>query len=100
MNFEHMGIRWGYAFLRTTSHVPELEELLVQAVEMYLMGEEERIVKTSNYEGKLYTQRRHEILGGLGGQRFDAELETAQGKDSATFMVNEQTGAGSGFSRN
>ena len=69
------GIRWGYVFLRTTSHIPELEELLVQAVEMYLMGEEERIVKTSNYEGKLFTQRRDEILGGLGGQRFDAELE-------------------------
>ena len=68
----------------STSHVPELEELLVQAVEMYLMDEEERIVKTSNYEGKLYTQRRHEILGGFGGQRFDAELETAQGRDSAT----------------
>ena len=49
---------WGYAFLRTTSHAPGLEDLLVQAVEMYLMGEEERNVKTSNYEGKLYTQRR------------------------------------------
>ena len=102
MNFEHMGIRWGCAFLRTTSHVPEneLQELMVQAVEMYLMDEEERIVKSSNYEGKLYTQRRHEILGGFGGQRFDAELETTQGRDSATFLVNEQTGAGSGFSRN
>jgi len=93
MNFEHMGIRWGYAFLRTTSHAPGLEDLLVQAVEMYLMGEEERNVKTSNYEGELYT-------GGFGGQRFDAELETTQGRDSATFLVNEQTGAGSGFSRN
>jgi len=42
----------------------------------------------------------HEISGGFGGQRFDAELETAQGRDGATFLVNEQTGAGSGYSRN
>ena len=64
-----MGIRWGCAFLRTTSHVPEneLQELMLQAVEMYLMDEEERIVKSSNYEGKLYTQRRHEISGGSFG---------------------------------
>ena len=81
------------AFLRTTSRVPdiELEELMVQAVEMYLMDGEERNVKTTYYEGKLYTQRSHEILGGFGGQRFDAELETTQGRDSATFL---ETGSG------
>ena len=31
-------------------------------------------------------------MGGLGGQRFDAELETVYGRDQATFLANEQTG--------
>ena len=42
MNLEHMGLRWGYVFLRTASHIgnEELEGLMVQAVEMYLAGED------------------------------------------------------------
>ena len=102
MNLEHMGLRWGYVFLRTASHLgnEELEGLMVQAVEMYLAGEDSREIKHPDYEGRLYTERRHELLGGFGGQRFDADLETARGKDNATFLVNEQTGGGSGFSKN
>ena len=73
---------------------------MVQAVEMYITGEEERIMKTSDYEDKLYNQRRHEFLGGFSGQRFGAELDAAWGRDSATFLESEQTGAGSGSSRN
>ncbi len=98
-----MGIRWGYTFLRTTSHVSyeELTELMLQATEMYLTGEDERVVRSANFQGKLYTERRYELLGELGGQRFDAKLETAYGEDNATFLVNEQTsGEGAGFSRN
>ena len=100
---EHLGIRWGYTFLRTTSHIPgeELTDLMIQATEMYLFGEEEREVKGPNFEGKLYTERRYEILGSMGGQRFDAEFDTAYGKDTAAFIVSEQTGgAGSSISRN
>jgi hypothetical protein len=100
---EHLGIRWGYTFLRTASHIPheEMIDLMVQATEMYLNGEEERRVRGQNFEGKLYTERRYELLGQFGGQRFDAELETAYGRDQATFLVNEQTGdQASGFSRN
>ena len=102
MNFEHMGLRWGYVFLRTASHISndDLEDLMVQAVEMYLAGEDSREIKQPEYEGRLYTERRHELLGGFGGQRFDADLETLRGQDSATFLVNEQTGGGSGFSKN
>ena len=72
MMLEHMGIRWGYVFLRTASHISaeETQELMVQAVEMYLMGEDERDLQSSSYEGKLYTQRRYEVLGSFGGQRF------------------------------
>ena len=93
---EHMGIRWGDVFLRTTSHLgnEETQSLMVAATEMYLTGEEERKIKTASFEGRIYTERRYEILGHFGGQRFDAELETIYGQDNATFIVNEQTGGG------
>lgn len=100
---EHMGIRWGYVFLRSANYLsPEqFQELMMQAVEMYLAGENERQVKHSEFEGRLTTENRYELMGGLGGQRFDAELETAYGRDQATFLVNEQTGGvGAALSRN
>ena len=100
---EHMGFRWGYVFLRAATHLDAdgLHELMVQAVEMFLAGEEERQVKGGGFEGKLRTEMRYEIIGSLGGQRFDADLETAYGRDTATFLVSEQTqGMGSVISRN
>ena len=102
-HLEHMGTRWGYVFLRSANHLrPEqFRELMMQAVEMYLAGETEREVKHSEFEGRLATEQRYEMMGGLGGQRFDADLETAYGRDQATFLVNEQTGgAGAAISRN
>ena len=102
-HLEHMGIRWGYVFLRSANYLrPEqLHEVMAQAVEMYLAGESERQVEDTEYRGRLFTERRYELMGGLGGQRFDAELETSYGKDQATFLVNEQTGgAGAPISRN
>ena len=100
---EHKGIRWGYVFLRAASHLDAdgLHDLMLQAVEMFLAGEEERQVKGGSFDGKLRTEMRYEIIGSLGGQRFDAELETAYGHDTATFLVSEQTqGMGSVISRN
>jgi|TARA_B100001013_G_scaffold223804_1_gene136878 hypothetical protein len=96
-------MRWGYVFLRAASHIGEEEakEIMVQAVEMFLVGEEERNIKSSGFEGRLYTEMRYEIIGSLGGQRFDADLETPFGRDKASFLVSEQTqGSGSVISRN
>ena len=90
-------------FLRAASHIGEEEakEIMVQAVEMFLVGEEERNMKSSGFEGRLYTEMRYEIIGSLGGQRFDADLETPFGRDKASFLVSEQTqGLGSVISRN
>ncbi len=94
MMMDHLGIRWGYVFLRSANYLnsDEFHALMVQAVEMYLAGESERKVKRDNFEGRLFTESRYEVMGGLGGQRFDAELETVYGRDRATFLVNEQTG--------
>ena len=100
---EHKGMRWGYVFLRAASHIGEEEALVImeQAVEMFLVGEEERNIKSSGFEGRLYTEMRYEIIGSLGGQRFDADLETPYGRDKASFLVSEQTqGLGGIISRN
>ena len=90
-------------FLRAASHIGEEEALVImeQAVEMFLVGEEERTIKSSGFEGRLYTEMRYEIIGSLGGQRFDADLETPYGRDKASFLVSEQTqGLGGRISRN
>ena len=100
---EHLGVRWGYVFLRAASYMSEedVKDLMTQAVEMYLKGEDERLVKGASFDGKLYTDQKYEILGAFGGQRFDADLETIRGKDKATFLVSEQTsGFGSSISQN
>ncbi len=95
---EHKGMRWGYVFLRSANYLSpdQSHDLMIQAVEMYLGDESEREVKNSEFEGRLSTERRYEVMGGLGGQRFDAVLETAYGNDEATFLVNEQTGGTGG----
>ncbi len=102
---EHKGIRWGYVFLRAPNFLSgeDREKLMTAAIEMYLAGEDERDVESVGFEGRLYTERRFEMLGGFGGQRFDVDLETAHGRDTGTFLVSEQTrglGGGQGFSRN
>ena len=100
---EHMGMRWGYVFLRSASLMgaEEVHDLMVQAVEMFLAGEERRNIKGSSFEGELITEMRYEVIGELGGQRFDAVLETIYGRDEATFLVSELTeGMGSVISRN
>ena len=100
---EHMGIRWGYVFLRAASHLLEedVKYVMTQAIEMYLLGEDERNIKGPNFDGKLYTEGKYELLGELGGQRFDADMDTIYGRDNSTFLVSEQTrGAGSTISRN
>jgi len=100
---EHKGIRWGYVFLKASSYLgqEEFQELMVQAVEMFLAGETERNVKGPAYEGRLYTEQRYELIGTMGGQRFDADLETSRGHDNASFLVNEQTqGVGAAISMN
>ena len=59
------------------------------------------MIKGPSFEGRLYTERKYELIGSLGGQRFDADLETAYGKDKPAFLVNEQSGGmGSVISRN
>ncbi|MFH0701047.1 MAG: hypothetical protein V2A62_01275 [Candidatus Woesearchaeota archaeon] len=94
MDLENSGYRWGIIFLRGDSRLLEKErlELMMEATVMYLQGEEERKVKSTAYEGRLYTQGKHDVIGCLSGQRFEAELEMDCGKVSLRFLVSEQTG--------
>ena len=90
---EHLGIRWGYIFLRGAVYLSEedMQGLMTAAVEMYLQDEDQRKVSGSEFEGTLRTDHKYEVLGHFGGQRFDVELDTIYGRDSASFLVNEQT---------
>ena len=100
---EHLGIRWGYVFLRGAAYLSEddMKELMTTAVEMYLQDEDQRTVSGSEFEGTVSTDHKYEVLGHFGGQRFDVELDTIYGRDSASFLVNEQTKSpGPAFSLN
>ena len=69
----------------------DMKNLMTTAVEMYLQDEERRTVTGSEFEGTVSTDHKYEVLGHFGGQRFDVELDTIYGRDSASFLVNEQT---------
>ena len=91
--YEFEGIRWGFTFLRTASHLSQNEryELTYAATEMYLMQEGERKVKGENYEGVLRNTKKIGVVGSLVGMLFEAALETNYGKDWMDFLVSEQT---------
>ncbi len=100
---EHKGFRWGYVFLTAATHISpdDVHNLMKQAVEMFLSEEYSRDVQGDSFEGQLYTQKKYELLGEIGGQRFDADLETESGRDRTSFLVSEQTqGIGSSISMN
>lgn len=100
---EHKGFRWGYVFLTAAAHItPEdVQALMKQAVEMFINDEHLREIQGASFEGQLHTQKKYELIGELGGQRFDADLETESGRDKASFLVSEQTqGLGSSISMN
>lgn len=97
-----MGLRWGITFLRTASHLSAEARttFLTDATAMYLLGETERQVRGPEYEGRLYTQGRYELIAEMGGVRFDAEVETDKGRDRLAFLVCERTQATKAYSRN
>lgn len=94
MDLAQFNLRWGYTFLLSTPKLSAEEkfDLIRQATEMYLAGEEKRTVKTDEYDGVLYTERRFEVMGNFSGVRFDAELQTNDDKLKLRFLVSEQTG--------
>lgn len=90
---EYGGIRWGYAFLTTASYLPyeDVIGLMTLATEMYLRRQEERPVDGPNYEGRIFTRWKTEILAAFVGVHFDVELRTDKGKDRMAFLISEQT---------
>ena len=51
---EHLGIRWGYVFLRGAIYLSEddMKDLMTAAVEMYLQDEDQRKISGSEFEGR------------------------------------------------
>jgi len=90
---EHMGIRWGFTFLLSDNRLSKeaRTQLLVNATEMYLLGEQERAIESDDYEGRLYTEGVFGLIGTLGGLKFHAEIDTDDGRAKLSFLVNEQT---------
>ena len=86
--------RWGITFLVADSRLGEVEKdyLLIKATTMYLRDEKNRAILTDTIDGKLSTQGNYWSLGSFAGQRFDAQLDTEQGRVNVRFLVSEQTG--------
>lgn len=84
---------WGFVFLSADGilSLDDKMDIVRQGVEMFYKNEDERRLKTDNYEGRVFTKRQFEMIGMLGGQKFDAELETDKGKVKLRFLVSDQT---------
>src|SRR3989338_6627648 len=100
MSVNNRGFRWGITFLTTSTAISEesREDLVYHATGMYLRKEGEREVKGGDYEGIVSTVWKYDVLGSFAGVRFDAELQTEEGKAHLRFLVSEQTG-GRGIAR-
>jgi len=94
--FDEMN-RWVYAFLQGDSRLSAEDRfgLLTRASVMYFRNETELKVETDTFSGVISTKGDYGLIGSFGGQRFDAELETNDGKVNLKFLISEQTGAGS-----
>jgi hypothetical protein len=98
-------MRWGYTFLMGTSRLDEEQrlKLVARATLLYLAGEERADIEEDAYQGVLYTTYEWKVVGGFGGQQFDAILESDldEGRIHLRFLVSEQTlKAGAAYSAN
>lgn len=103
MSSNNLGFRWGVTFLSTSTAISEESrgELVYHATGMFLAKESEREVKGGDYEGTVSTVWKYDVLGSFSGVRFDAELQTEEGKAHLRFLVSERTGGrGIAYSQN
>jgi len=89
------GIVYGVTYLVSDTMLTPLEkiELMLEATSMFYSKEEEKEVKSDYYEGRIWTKRKFQYIGCLGGMRFDAKLETFHGKANLAFLVCDLTKA-------
>lgn len=85
--------RCGITFLSRNGPLGEEGRLLLvsNAIQMHYSQEKERKVKTDTFEGRIYTDFKHQTLSCFGGQRFDARIETNDGKVDLAFLVCDLT---------
>jgi len=66
----------------------EREHILLEAIKMYVKGDEEQKVKGKTYEGKMW-KGEHGLMGTFSGQKFTAELDTNDGTAKLAFLIAE-----------
>ena len=81
----------GVSVLRSKGVVPfeVRDELFAEAASMMIEEVDELTLHTPDYEGRIYTNGKHLVLGALSGKHFEAEIETSKGKYNITFLVGE-----------
>lgn len=103
MSEQEPGSRWGVTFLCTNTSISAAGRmnLVREATEMYLDKEEERRVRFGGYEGILCTRWKYDVLGSFAGVRFDADVDTEDGRAHLRFLVSELTaGQGLAYTQN
>ena len=87
------GMRWGYAFLNAfgPTTLEEREDVVVQAIEMFLSDINEKNVKGTTYEGKIKQISGYVfVMPGFSGIKYEGIIENDRGKSKLSFLVSEK----------
>ena len=81
--------RWNWAYLCSNRSMPLDESyfLVEEAVDMFQEKEKKRNIRRDWYEGTLYNTGDHAMVGGFGGRKFSAVLDSDKGKIKLEFIV-------------
>ncbi len=87
--FKYKGWIGNYFFLETSGaiSIEDRVNLARNAFEMYVDKEWERDVEGDNFEGVIRTEGKIEYLVNFGGQRFDVDVDTSNGRSNLSFLV-------------
>jgi hypothetical protein len=90
-NLESEGFRWGITFLQTDMQLDEEDrmDLVAEATVMYLLKKDRKDVSRENYDARISSTGKYGYVGNFGGYRFNADIETNDGKGRLSFLVTE-----------
>lgn len=88
-------MRWRYTFLDVNGSISYSSKMSIveEAILMHYNSSNKRCkrVKLCEYEGVISTNFKYQSIGIFGGQRFDAEVESKNGKVKLAFIISSQT---------
>ena len=96
MIISYNGLRWGVVFLKTPLKLSQREKhgILEIAINMLYEGTKETRIKEKHFEGRIYTEGKHALIGHYHGQVFRGELDTEKGSDRISLIISDQSGNG------